>query len=83
MSCDHIISTEADIDISELEVSESNGFLLQGLQFLNSSVELFSIYNTLRVGPDSVCAIVFLGTNGYPVAATSPLRYFMPIIKNV
>lgn len=68
------ITTEVNINVSKLEALESTGFLLQGLQFINSSVELFSINTALRVGPGSVCAIVFLDRNGYPVAVSSPLR---------
>ena len=71
---DYVLITEVSIKISKLEVSESTGFLLQGLQFINNSVDLISINSALTVGPGSVCAIVFLDRNRYPVATSLPLR---------
>ena len=68
------MKTEVNINISKLESLESNGFHFQGLQFMNNSVELISINSVLTIGPGSVCAIVLLDRNRYPVAASSPLR---------
>ena len=68
------ITIEDNINIIKLEIIESNGFLLQGLQFVSNSVELFSIKTQLTVGQGSVCAIVFLDRNGYPVAASMSHR---------
>ena len=65
---------EVNMNISKLELLEISGFLLQGLQLVNNSAEFFSFTSSLTVGPGSVCAIVFLDRNAYPVAASSPLR---------
>lgn len=69
------MTTEVNINISKLEVLESNGFLLQGLQFMDSLVQLFSINTSLTIDQDSVCAIVLLDQGGHPVAASVALRY--------
>ena len=69
------MTTEVKINISKLEILESNGFFLQELQLINNSVEIFSIKSSLTIGQGSVCAIAFLDEKGHPVAVSMALRY--------
>lgn len=67
------IITEVSTRVDTQDVMDINGFNFQALPFLNTTVELFSIHESLTLEQETVCAIVFLDKGNNPVAVSGPV----------